>query len=129
MKKYLNTPEEVIKALKKGNEVKSDGYSYKMIDGVICYFGAGGWTVGMHINEDETPYIEEVEPLKFEVGKFYKSRNGNKLLCGFIGNEILCYPIKLVSQVNGNEVLVTFEGKYNKTNQISQNDIIGEWED
>jgi hypothetical protein len=129
MEKYLKTPEEVIKALKEGKEIKTDGYHYKMIDGVICHFCDGGWVVGSSIDEDECPYIEEVEPLEFKVGKFYKSRKGEKWLCGFIGSEELCYPIKLVSQINGNEMLVTFEGRYNRTSNISQNDIVGEWEE
>ena len=127
MKKYLSTPEEVIKALKEGKDVRSGtGCCYKMIDGVICVLGRSGWCIGVHINDAENPYIEEVEPLKIEVGKFYKTRNGNKWLCGFIGSEKLCYPVKLISQKNGNEMLVNFEGKYNMNNKISQNDIIGE---
>ena len=130
MKKYLMTPEEVIKALKEGKEVKSGGTCcYKMIDGVICVSGRNGWCIGTHINDAEAPYIEEAEPLKFEVGKFYKDREGEKWLCAFIGSEKLCYPIKLIFQKNGNEMLVTFEGKYNINNQISKNDIIGEWEE
>lgn len=36
MKKYLNTPEEVIKALKEGKRAKTeDGWSYKLVDGII----------------------------------------------------------------------------------------------
>lgn len=36
MKRYLKTPEEVIKALKEGKEIKDEkGYSYKLVDGFI----------------------------------------------------------------------------------------------
>lgn len=132
MRKYLNTPEEVIKALKEGKEVMNTCWTYKLVDGFILYTSVEDntkWAICSTIGCGEKLYIEEAEPLKFEVGKFYKSRNGNKSLCAFIGSEKLCYPVKLVSQVNGNEFLVTLEGKYNKTNKISQNDIIGEWED
>lgn len=60
MKKYLNTPEEVIKALKEGKEVKSNiGCHYKMIDGIICCLFYKSWFVGAAIADDEKPYIEE----------------------------------------------------------------------
>lgn len=130
MKKYLNTPEEVIKALKEGKEIQTGGtYHYKMIDGVICSLFDKGWVIGSAIDDDEEPYIEEAEPLKFEIGKFYKNRKGEKWLCAFIGNEELLYPIKLISQTNGSQMLLTFEGRFCVTEEISPNDIIGEWEE
>lgn len=130
MRKYLKKPEEIIKALKEGKEVKSDaGYRYKMIDGVICSLFDKGWVVGTDIDDDESPYIEEAEPLKFEVGKFYKNRKGEKLLCVFIGNETLTYPVKLISPISGEDMFYTIEGRYTNSAIGDPNDIIGEWEE
>lgn len=79
MKKFLNTPEEVIKVLKEGKEVKTDNtHLYKMIDGVICYFYDGEWVIGSNIDKYEELYIEEAEPLKIEVGKFYRTKGDKK---------------------------------------------------
>ena len=107
MKKYLKTPKEVINALYEGKEIRSGDYIYKMIDGLICYFKKGGWAVGVYINDIEKPYIEEAEPLKFEVGKFYKMRNGKKAMAGFIGNKSILF----VSQEDGDTVWLNKNGK------------------
>lgn len=83
-KRYLKTPEEVINALKEGKVVKSENKKYKLIDGIICAFheqyGNKQWIVGHSIFEYEDAYIEEPEPLKLEVGKFYKTRGGKKVI-------------------------------------------------
>ena len=79
-KRYLETPEAVIKALKKGKVIKDDnGYSYKLVDGFIVSTYKNHFIVGDNIfNIDNHPYILEEEPLKIEVGKFYKTRDGRK---------------------------------------------------
>lgn len=84
MKKvYLETPEAVIKALKDGKEIKNEDeynkYSYKLVDGFIVNTVGNNFIVGGDIsNIDNHPYILEEEPLKIEVDKFYKTRDGRK---------------------------------------------------
>lgn len=130
MKKYLNTPEEVIKALKDGKEVKGDdGYCCKMIDGVICVFVGGGWVVGAGLDDEDKPYIEEAEPLKFEVGKFYKNRQGRKLICCFVSEgQNDNQAVRLVDMSDGDFVTTSLTGQY-LSNEQSGYDIIGEWEE
>ena len=127
MKKYLNTPEEVIKALQAGKEVKSDaGYRYKMIDGVICSLFDKGWVIGPSFDDEEKPYIEEAEPLKFEVGKFYKMRNGEKALLVFVEKKGNGYWYKFVGQKDGDSFWTNKNGLNVSREAWS---IIGEWED
>lgn len=130
MKKYLNTPEEVIKALKDGKEVKGDdGYCCKMIDGVICIFVGGGWVVGAGLDDEENPYIEEAEPLKLEVGKYYKNRKGRKFICCFVGEGRDDNSAVMFTDIsNGHLVTTSLIGRY-LTNEQSDYDIIGEWEE
>lgn len=88
MKKvYLEIPEAVIKALKEGKVVKSKNVKYRLIDGIN---GRTMWTVGNSIFEYEDAYIDEPEPLKIEVGKFYKTRDGRKARCYDV-DSVVCY--------------------------------------
>ena len=80
MKKvYLETPEDVINALKEGKVIQDDtGYSYKLVDGFIVNTVGNNFIVGDNVFSRNKPYILEEEPLKIEVGKFYKTRDGRK---------------------------------------------------
>lgn len=80
MKKvYLETPEAVIKALKEGKEVRDENnYSFKIVDGFIVATYYDYFYIGYTISGIDKPYILEEEPLKIEVGKFYKTRDGRK---------------------------------------------------
>lgn len=98
MKKvYLETPEAVIKALKDGKVVKSKNVKYRLIDGIICSLneedGRTMWTVGNSIFEYEDAYIDDTEPLKIEVGKWYKTRGNQKARCYFIADKICHFTI------------------------------------
>ena len=80
MKKvYLETPEAVIKALKDGKEVRDKyGSICKLVDGIIISKLNNFFEIGKPIRSVNKPYILEEEPLKIEVGKFYKTRDGRK---------------------------------------------------
>ena len=75
MKRYLNSVEEVLKALK--DDIihdSNDGSFYKIVDGNICHFFKSGLQIinsGISIRETEINkyYTEESEPLKFEVNR------------------------------------------------------------
>lgn len=89
MKKYLKTPEEVVKALKAGKTVYSDCGEYRMIDGLIVFKSKieNLYTINENLLLQENLYIEEPEPFKIEVGKFYKTRGGKKARCFFIDKD------------------------------------------
>lgn len=82
MKKYLKTLEEVIDALHAGEKVHGKfGHEYRHYKGFLIGKEAGHYTINTAISEMEDPYIEEPEPFKIEVGKFYKTRAGEKARC------------------------------------------------
>lgn len=130
MKRYLKSPEEVVQALKDGKVVESEGYSYKLVNGVICSFYKQGyykWNVGGAIFQSDEPYIDEPESLKLEVGKFYKTRDGKKaFVYGKIGIE---YPYPFYVALIGklDTYNVNAEGKY--TDDKHPLDLIALWEE
>lgn len=127
MKKYLNTPEEVIKALKEGKKVGSGtNCCYKMIDGVICVSGRSGWCIGTYINDAEEPYIEEDEPLKIEVGKFYRTKGNKKAYVYFAyrnGN------FRVVCEDYTNSYCVDDKGKYAYYPESEKLSLVSPWEE
>lgn len=127
MKKYFDTPEEVIKALKEGKDVRSGtGCCYKMIDGVICVFGRSGWCIGTHINDVENPYIEEDEPLKIEVGKFYRTKGNKKAYVYFdYGNRLF----RAVCNGYTNSYCIDDKGEYVNYPKVDKLNLVSPWEE
>lgn len=86
MRKYLEKAKDVIDALKLGREIKLEeggcGKIY-LIDGLVVKENIDGYHINYTINQKDNPYIEEQEPLKIEVGEFYKTRDGRKARCFF----------------------------------------------
>ena len=127
MKKYLKTPEEVIDALQEGKTVfAKSGERYKLYKGLVVGKLKKSALINSYICETDEPYIEEPESLKIEVGKFYKTRGGEKARC-------FC--------IEGDKARLTIDGCYGclevylKTGCAcsdgakSDYDIIGPWED
>lgn len=128
MKKYLNSVEEVIKALKEGKKIsiKNANCQYIMENGLICRLYSDGQKVinaEMHLTSENKFYTEEPEPLKFEVNRAYKNRAGTKMFLDKIGKEghlyFICVDDNYWTQRNG---------QY-RAKQESQNDIVGYWEE
>lgn len=87
MKKFLKTPEEVVEALKEGKTVYSGCGKYRMHNGIVVQENVNYFTVNPCLLSTENLYIEEPEPFKIEVGKFYKTRGGKKARCFFIDKD------------------------------------------
>lgn len=90
MKRYLQSVEEVVKALKEGKKIfeKDGDLYYQMKDGFICCFYCNTQDItincGIVLEKDEDKYYtEEPEQLKFEVNKLYKTRSGHKAFLDF----------------------------------------------
>lgn len=131
MKTYLKnlTPEEIIKRLKNGEVVKVDNIKsyYKMIDGVICkFYKDGDVGVGeMFYKNPKDIYFETKEPLTFEQGKFYKTRDGKK---AYISSITTTYIYGIIT---GKTSMDTWHlnGMHWHNGDKHKNDIISKWED
>ena len=127
MKKYLNTPEEVVKALKDGKEVGSESNCcYKMIDGVICVFCRNGWVVGVHIDDAENPYIEEAESLKIEVGKFYRTKGNKK---AYVYHQYGNGLFRAVCDGYTNSYCIDDKGEYSNYPKADKLNLVSPWEE
>ena len=82
MKKYLKTPEEVIDALQAEKKVETENLEYKFINGILVAIGKTdkNWIVYPALSSSVIPYINETEPITLEVGKFYMTREGKKVI-------------------------------------------------
>lgn len=121
---YLNTIEEVIKALKEGKVVKSKfGNKYKFLEGLIVCNNKFINT-SIDCSDSNTLYIEEEEPLKIEVGKFYKNKAGNIVRC-FKVEQIYCH----FTIDNYGTYITDKNGKSMQYPNDEFLDIIGPWED
>lgn len=128
-KRYLKTPEEVMQALKEEKVVLDrTGNKYKSINGlvVVSYMG-GGWGLNAFIGNNAGLYVEEPEPLKLEVGKFYKTRDAKKaFVYAKIGIEY-SYPFYVAKIGKLDAYNVNAEGK--KTEDKHPLDLIAPWEE
>ena len=128
MKKgYLETPEEVINALKEGKVIQDDnGYSYKLVDGFIVSTYKNNFLVGDNMFSRNRPYILEEEPFKIEVGKFYKTRNGRKAwVVSRQQDEHYPYIIAILDEVD--DYAVTKDGRFYDDRPYSF-DLVGQWD-
>lgn len=133
MKTYLKdlTPEEITQRLKNGEVVKMEhSASYiKMIDGIMVrFYPLHKPYINAPINLDNDDfYFETEEPLTFEEGKFYKTRDGRKVFVSCIINGD--FPL-VRGVIQGEECITSWylSGEYE---QCFKNDvdIISKWED
>ena len=128
-KRYLKTPEEVTAALKEGKVVLDrTGNKYKSINGfIVVSYISGGWGVDPFIGNHEGLYVEEPKPLKLEVGKFYKTRDGRK---AWITEEIEhdSYPFRVATQNEINFYRVAKDGR-RFPYDTDETDLVAPWED
>ena len=129
MKRYLKTPEEVVKALKEGKTVKTDrDYAYALKDGFIIQSFLGEVrSINTTIFLDDKYYIECPKLLKLEVGKFYKTRNGKKVFVYSKINEDYPYPF-FVAKV-GVAVTYSVNADGRKTDEENPSDLVAPWEE
>ena len=127
MKKYLKTLEEVIDALHAGEKVHGKfGHEYRLYRGFLIGKEAGHYTINTAISDLEDPYIEEPEPLKIKVGKFYKTRAGEKARCYLINEDKAYFTI---DESFGCIWVYSKTGCSLKNGEKSDYDIIGPWEE
>lgn len=128
MKKvYLETPEAVVKALKDGKEVRDKyGSICKLIDGIIISKLNNFFEIGKPIRSVNKPYILEEEPLKIEVGKFYKTRDGSKAwVVSRHKDEHFPYIIAVLGKIDA--YAVTKDGRFYDDRPYAY-DLVAPWE-
>jgi len=141
MKRYLQSVEEVVKALEEGKKIldiaNMDCY-YKVIAGKYCYCDLKFNTTVINISivfEDNSKryYTEEPEQLKFEVNRAYKTREGLKV---FLfekrenkNNEIVYCFVGVDMNYKIYDFTTGKNGKYCIDNRDSSFDIVGYWEE
>lgn len=128
-KRYLKTPEEVTAALKEGKVVLDrTGNKYKSINGfIVVSYISGGWGVDPFIGSTEGLYVEEPKPLKLEVGKFYKTRNGKKAWVVSY-KQGLHYPY-IVAVLEHEETYTVLENGYFSFENPNPEDLVAPWEE
>lgn len=134
IKKPLNTlsVKTIIEKLQKGEIIYCGSNSfvqYKMVDGYICRYEKDNCTdIGTNLVISKQYYFEEEEPIKFEVGKHYKTKANTELVCfmfrvDYNDNE---FPIKLI-ELNSEKIMNTDKNeKFYEPNSDSSNNIV-EW--
>lgn len=129
MKRYLKTPEEVVDALKAGKKIEAGDFEYRLVGEVLIAINKTdkSWAVNAGIYSDDIPFIDESEPLKLEVGKFYKTRDGRK---AWITEEIEhdSYPFRVATQNEINFYRVAKDGR-RFPDDTDETDLVAPWED
>lgn len=139
-KVYLNTAEEILDALQKGEAVYEDitggNIKYKMYNGVMVseYSPKGSKFInsGTIFVENNRYYVYEKEPIKLEVGKFYKTRDGKKAICAYKTKSAKDDRPYFFSSVGGDEIFsmwTTRNGFCKDEERTYNEDIVDYWED
>lgn len=126
MRKYLKTPEEVVDALTEGKTIVDMlGFKYSLYRGVIIKKGEYSSEACSSVMIDFHPYVEESEPFKIEVGKFYKRRDGKKARCFYVNEREAYFTIDREWQL----FATYLAGNHLSNNKPAEYDIIGSWEE
>ena len=134
VKKYLNAPEEVITALQAGKIVlDSNKNKYKMINGTVAFYHASRkeWGLNMFITNHDGLYIEENSSLKLEVGKFYRTRRGDKVIVLYINNKTGAAncPVFIAAIGKACSYFVSETGSYYSSGRDTAWDIVAPWKE
>lgn len=130
MKTYLKdlTPEEIIKRLKNGEVPKSllNRGIIKLVDGVMFMAKTdGSIIINPRLEITYDLYFETEEPLTFEEGKFYKTRDGKK---AYISRITTTYIYGIITEKTSSETWELDGTHWNKEHP-HKNDLISKWED
>ncbi len=131
MKRYLNTPEEVIDALKAGKIIRDKDSQWTLRDGVIMRKDNNmvSWAVNDCIYSTYTDiYVDEPELLKLEVGKFYKTRDGRKAWVMECTDMKGAFPFRVATQRECSTYVITKDGR-RYFEDTDGTDLVAPWEE
>ena len=124
MKRYLETPEEVIRTLKEGKEIflqEGGAGKISLINGFCVKQWQDQFNINYTINLRDKPYILEKEPLKIEVGKWYETRNHEKARCYLVDDPDCFFTVDNYTSFSTNK------HGYHMEEEAHALDIIGPW--
>lgn len=129
-KRYLKTPEEVIDALQAGKKIEAGDFEYGLVGEVIIAINKTdkSWAVNAGIYSDDIPFIDEPEPLKLEVGKFYKTRDGRKAWITECTDLKGTFPFRVATQRECSTYVITKDGR-RYFEDTDGTDLVAPWED
>lgn len=133
-KRYLHTSEEVIDALKAGKVIRDKDSQWTLRDGFIIRKDANyaSWVINDCISSNYAGiYVEESEPLKLEVGKFYRTRDGRKAFVfaeSNCENRNYCFDFVIVNQ-STQVISCTKEGCYFCDGDEDVHDLVAPWDE
>ena len=132
-KRYLKTPEEVIDALQAGKKIEAGDFEYRLVGEVLIANNKNdkSWAVNAGIYSDDIPFIDEPEPLKLEVGKFYRTRGGKKaIVLGIEQNNEDGVPVHIaLMDAHTASFYVATSGNYKSSGRKDDNDLVAPWEE
>lgn len=129
-KRYLKTPEEVVDALKAGKKIEAGDFEYRLVGEVLIAINKTdkSWAVNAGVYSDDIPFIDEPEPLKLEVGKFYKTRDGRKAWIVEGMDMKGSFPFRVATQRECNTYIITKDGR-RYFEDTDGTDLVAPWEE
>lgn len=130
-KRYLKTPEEVIDALQAGKVIRDKESQWKLHKGFIVRkddaFDA--WVVNDCLCSSHTDiYVEEPDPFKLEVGKFYRTRDGRKAWVMECTDMKGAFPFRVATQRECSTYVITKDGR-RYFEDTDGTDLVAPWEE
>lgn len=133
MKRYLHTSEEVIDALKAGKVIRDKDSQWTLRDGFIVRKDANyaSWVINDCISSNYAGiYVDEPEPLKLEVGKFYKTRDGRKaIVLNVVKDDTRSCTVRVVVVDDTYDPYFVRKSGHLYKNEENVWDIVAPWED
>lgn len=131
MKRKIKDFKDFLDCIKAGKKVTSDyGYwTYFFSNGYICKScdNLNAYNLPINGRDLEEMEVEEQEQLRFEVGKFYRTRDGRRAYC-FSKIEGTLYPNHCA--IDGESGFNTYtDGGLDFSDEENPEDIIGYWEE
>lgn len=133
IRKQLKNAKDIIEALKQGPVMENDSFILKIENGIICRYDKTGKTVSVNsaiFPLSDNIWVEQEQEFKFELGKFYKTRDGGKAIYLFFDRDTCdtekFYKVQRVGDCYGYHV---YQNGMCSRKGPSGFDIVGEWEE
>lgn len=129
-RRYLKTPEEVVQALKEGKTVQMNGMEYGIINNLIVGFDKIIKEIFINptIRLSEKSYVDEPDPFKLEVGKFYRTRDGRKAWVMECTDMKGAFPFRVATQRECSTYVITKDGR-RYFEDTDRTDLVAPWEE